>query len=435
MYNHESIHSKEVWTSTFVQYGWEQMQQRLNEVVIGKPEPVRLACLTMLAGGHLLLEDVPGVGKTLLARALAQLADGTFRRVQMTPDMMPADITGSMVLDPATGVLRYSEGPLAANVVLADELNRASARTQSALLEAMEERSVTVDGVTRPLPEPFMIVATQNPLAFEGTYRLPEAELDRFMTRLSLGYPDVHGEADMLVREQSRIERVTRPRVQPVFTPEEWALLIRRIRCIHVDDTLCRYMADIAQATRTHEQVVLGVSPRGTVALMQAAQAQAFLSGRAYVIPDDVKVIAAPVLAHRLVLKHALSQDTAGNVIRETIASIPIPSFTRQSDLDGAARRRGGMGRGIRGSSRMDNRVDKNTDTTIGASTSSSIGMTQHAIIGSSRGSDVRMGIGITAKRHRSGGRSFMQETARQTVTSHVKTRGDGPSWFGGLFR
>ncbi|WP_084159114.1 AAA family ATPase [Paenibacillus taiwanensis] len=433
MYNHESTYSKEVWTSTFVQYGWEQMQQRLNEVIIGKPEPVRLACLTMLAGGHLLLEDVPGVGKTLLARALAQLADGTFRRIQMTPDMMPADITGSMVLDPATGVLRYSEGPLAANVVLADELNRAPARTQAALLEAMEERAVTVDGVTRPLPEPFMIVATQNPLAFEGTYRLPEAELDRFMTRLSLGYPDVQGEADMLVREQNRMERVARPRIQPVFTPEEWALLIRRIRCIHVDDTLCRYMADIAQATRTHDQIVLGVSPRGTVALMQAAQAQAFLSGRTYVIPDDVKIIAAPVLAHRLVLKHAASSDHAAHVIRDTISSIPIPSFTIEGNRDGAARKRGGTTRGIRRSSRVAIRMDSNPGTTVGASSSSTVDTIQST--GDDFSTECDAQIRITSNRHRSGGRSFMQETARQTVTSHAKTRGNGSSWLGGLFR
>ncbi|WP_195576278.1 AAA family ATPase [Paenibacillus sp. 1001270B_150601_E10] len=318
----------ERWTTAFASYGWEQMQDKLNQRVIGKKETIRLACLTMLAGGHLLLEDVPGVGKTLLARSLAQIADSSFRRIQMTPDMMPADITGSMVLHPSTGELRYSEGPLQAHVVLVDELNRASSRTQAALLEAMEERSVTVDGVTRALPKPFMVIATQNPFVFEGTYRLPEAELDRFMMKLSIGYPEVHAEADMLVREQSKgeIERIQRP----VLTTEEWSLLIQRRRSIHVDAVLCRYISELVQATRRHDQVELGVSPRGSVALMQAAQAQALVSGRSYVIPEDIKALAVHVLAHRLVLRSS-QHMTAEDVIQEVVHQISVPSFSKEA--------------------------------------------------------------------------------------------------------
>ncbi|MGZ9586789.1 AAA family ATPase [Paenibacillus marinisediminis] len=327
--------NKEAWTSAFVKYGWQHMIDRLNQVVVGKPETIRLACLTMLAGGHLLLEDVPGVGKTLLARTMARLVDSSFRRVQMTPDTMPADITGSMMFEPASGQLRYSEGPLQAHVVLADELNRAPARTQSALLEAMEERAVTVDGVTRPLPQPFMLIATQNPLAFEGTYRLPEAELDRFMMRLSLGYPAVQDEADMLLREQARSDYSASARsVQPVLTTAEWALLIRRTRAVHMDAVLCRYIADMAQASRQHADVMLGVSPRGAIAWMQCAQAQALFNGRVYVTPDDVKAVAVPVLAHRLVLAPSARTD-AEAVVRSILQMVQVPNFKSRA-LDGA---------------------------------------------------------------------------------------------------
>lgn len=328
--------NKEAWTSAFVKYGWQQMIDRLNKVVVGKPEAVRLACLTMLAGGHLLLEDVPGVGKTLMARTLARLVDASFRRVQMTPDTMPADITGSMIFDPASGQLRYGEGPLQAHVVLADELNRAPARTQSALLEAMEERAVTVNGVTRPLPQPFMLIATQNPLAFEGTYRLPEAELDRFMMRLTLGYPAVQDEADMLLREQGKSDASSNAaRVQPVLTTSEWALLIRRTRAVHIDAVLCRYIADMTQASRQHREVMLGISPRGAVAWMQAAQAQALFSGRTYVTPDDILAIAVPVLAHRLVMQPGSRVD-AEALIRNLMQTVPVPSFTKQSKRQSA---------------------------------------------------------------------------------------------------
>ncbi|MCY9515151.1 AAA family ATPase [Paenibacillus apiarius] len=316
----------DVWLAAFAERGWTSFMERLEQVVVGKREVVRLAGLAMLSGGHILLEDVPGVGKTLLARALAQVAGGSFRRIQMTPDMMPADITGSMMWEPGAGGLRYSEGALHANVVLADELNRAPARTQSALLEAMEEGTVTVDGTTRALPQPFLVVATQNPLAFEGTYRMPEAEMDRFAMRLSLGYPAAEQEADMLLRQQAGTPL---RRLNPLWSPEEWRLLIERVRQVHLDVVLCRYMADLAAATRRHPALRLGVSPRGTLALMRTAQAHAWVEGRTYAVPEDVQAVAMPVLTHRLLLQReaALSGVTEEEVLAEVLLQTAVPGF------------------------------------------------------------------------------------------------------------
>ena len=316
----------DVWLAAFAERGWTTFMERLEQVVVGKREVIRLAGLAMLSGGHILLEDVPGVGKTLLARTLAQVAGGSFRRIQMTPDMMPADITGSMMWEPSSGSLRYSEGALHANVVLADELNRAPARTQSALLEAMEEGTVTVDGVTRALPQPFLVVATQNPIAFEGTYRMPEAEMDRFAMRLSLGYPQADQEADMLLRQQ---EGTPLRRLKPLWSPEEWQLLIERVRQVHLDVVLCRYMADLADATRRHPAVKLGVSPRGTLALMRVAQAHAWVEGRTYAVPEDVQAVALPVLAHRLLLQReaSLAGATEEEVLAEVLLHTAVPGF------------------------------------------------------------------------------------------------------------
>ncbi|MCM3342769.1 MoxR family ATPase [Paenibacillus sp. MER TA 81-3] len=343
----------DVWLAAFAERGWTSFMERLEQVVVGKREVIRLAGLAMLSGGHILLEDVPGVGKTLLARTLAQVAggsfrriqmtpdmmpaditgsmmwepsSGSFRRIQMTPDMMPADITGSMMWEPSSGSLRYSEGALHANVVLADELNRAPARTQSALLEAMEEGTVTVDGVTRALPQPFLVVATQNPIAFEGTYRMPEAEMDRFAMRLSLGYPQADQEADMLLRQQ---EGTPLRRLKPLWSPEEWQLLIERVRQVHLDVVLCRYMADLADGTRCHPAVKLGVSPRGTLALMRVAQAHAWVEGRTYAVPEDVQAVALPVLAHRLLLQReaSLAGATEEEVLAEVLLHTAVPGF------------------------------------------------------------------------------------------------------------
>lgn len=403
--------NKEAWTSAFVKYGWQQMIDRLNKVVVGKPEAVRLACLTMLAGGHLLLEDVPGVGKTLMARTLARLVDASFRRVQMTPDTMPADITGSMIFDPASGQLRYGEGPLQAHVVLADELNRAPARTQSALLEAMEERAVTVNGVTRPLPQPFMLIATQNPLAFEGTYRLPEAELDRFMMRLTLGYPAVQDEADMLLREHGKSDASSNAtRVQPVLTTSEWALLIRRTRAVHIDAVLCRYIADMTQASRQHREVMLGISPRGAVAWMQAAQAQALFSGRTYVTPDDILAIAVPVLAHRLVMQPGSRVD-AETLIRNLIQTVPVPSFTKQSKRQGA------------GSSSS----EPNAFQSGHADQLSMSKITNNTLSG---------GTDLTYFSTHMQNEQEMPDSPRQTYSRRADKRSsDGHNWFKGLFR
>lgn len=317
---------QDVWLASFAERGWPAFLDRMGQVVAGKREVIRLAGLAMLSGGHILMEDVPGVGKTLLARALARTAGGSFRRIQMTPDMMPADITGSMVWEPASGGLRYSEGALFGNVVLADELNRAPARTQSALLEAMEEGTVTVDGTTRALPQPFFVIATQNPLAFEGTYRIPEAEMDRFAMRLSLGYPAAEQEADMLLHQQ---EESPLARVKPLWTPEEWQLLVRRIRQVHLDAALCKYMADIAHATRAHAAVKLGISPRATLSLMRVAQAHAWTEGRTYALPEDVKSVAHPVLAHRLHLQREalLAGTTEADVVAEVLRTTPVPVF------------------------------------------------------------------------------------------------------------
>ena len=401
--------NREAWTSAFVKYGWHQMIDRLNRVVVGKPEPVRLACLTMLAGGHLLLEDVPGVGKTLMARTLARLVDASFRRVQMTPDTMPADITGSMIFDPASGQLRYGEGPLQAHVVLADELNRAPARTQSALLEAMEERAVTVNGVTRPLPQPFMLIATQNPLAFEGTYRLPEAELDRFMMRLTLGYPAVQDEADMLLREHAKSDAGSAAaRVQPVLTTSEWALLIRRTRAVHIDAVLCRYIADMTQASRQHREVMLGVSPRGAVAWMQAAQAQALFSGRMYVTPDDIFAIAEPVLAHRLVMQPGSRIDAAA-VIRSLFQTVQVPSFNKQSKRQAADANR------------------SNTNTTQAVN--------ERAVIHPAD-TPVSAGRQTSVVADETWNDSEMQAAPQQTYSRRADKRSsDGHGWFKGLFR
>jgi len=341
----------DVWLAEFAQRGWIAYLERMEQVIVGKREVITMAGLAMISGGHILLEDVPGVGKTVLARAMARVTGGAFRRIQMTPDMMPADITGSMVWEPSSGELRYSEGALQANVVLADELNRAPARTQSALLEAMEERMVTVDGMTRPLPDPFMLIGTQNPQYFEGTYRMPEAEADRFMMRLSIGYPHAEHEADMLLRQREEHPLL---RVKPLWTPEEWRLLVRRVHMVHVDEALCRYMADLALATRTHESVALGVSPRGTLALMRAAQAHAWVEGRTYAVPDDVKAVAVYVLAHRLQLhNHALRAGiVAEEIVLEVLGHTAVPGFP-----SGSAGKKGTSGGGSSASTSLAGRT------------------------------------------------------------------------------
>jgi MoxR-like ATPase len=301
----------------------DALRSRLGRVILGKPEVIDHAVVALLAGGHLLMDDVPGVGKTTLAKALARSFRGDFKRVQFTPDLLPTDILGSSVFDPRDGSFEFKPGPVFTNVLLADEVNRASPRTQSALLEAMSEGQVSADGVTRRLPAPFLVIATQNPVEFHGTYPLPEAQLDRFALRVALGYPDAEREVEILF---SQADRHPVDAVEPVLDAEQVLALQAEVRQVRVARTLARYMVDLAEATRRHPAVQLACSPRGTLALFRAAQARALLAGRDHAIPEDVKVQAVAVLAHRLGLetKARYSGVQRDDVVREVLDSVPV---------------------------------------------------------------------------------------------------------------
>lgn len=306
----------------------ERAARQIEKAVPGRSTVISRMMLALLAGGHVLLEDVPGVGKTLLARSFARAFDLTHSRVQMTPDLMPADITGCAVYHPKRGEFEFRHGPLQAHLVLADELNRTTPRTQAALLEAMEEGQVTADGQTFRLPSPFMVIATQNPLEHEGTYRLPEAQLDRFMLKLSLGYPTRAAEVRMLDTGSSVAPE---ERIKPQLSCEELAALKRLVSRVHVDEQLKLYAVELAAATRQHSDVRLGVSPRATLALFRAVQAYAYMQGRNYAIPDDMKTLVPDVWQHRLVL-NAESAYRAGRVaavLEDILSKVPIPSYHR----------------------------------------------------------------------------------------------------------
>ncbi|WP_211748419.1 MoxR family ATPase [Paenibacillus sp. Marseille-Q4541] len=300
----------------------ERVIQRVETVIVGKKKEIRLILIAMLSGGHVLLEDVPGTGKTRLIRTLASCLSANFGRIQFTSDVMPSDVTGTSVYKPMTGEFEYRPGPIMANIILGDEINRASPRTQSALLEAMEEKHVTVDGVTYALPRPFLLLATQNPLQFEGTYRLPEAQLDRFLMKLSLGYPDIDGEIEIMNRQ----EFVSISPVKPVMLAEELVKMQREVAGVFVDPSLKKYIAEFAAASRKHKDLVLGISPRGSLAWMMASQAAAYLNGRTYVIPDDVKEVALPVLSHRIRTRYELLQSSdAERIVVSLLQQLPVP--------------------------------------------------------------------------------------------------------------
>lgn len=301
-----------------------KIEDNLACVIKGKKESVRLLLISMLAGGHTLLEDVPGTGKTTLAKSMARSIDGVFRRVQFTPDLLPADITGSMIYNPHDGGFNFREGPVFAHVLLADEINRTSPRTQAALLEVMSERQVTVDGHRRALPHPFFVIATQNSVEFHGTYPLPEAQLDRFTMCVSLGYPEFKDELDILFGQNKEHPFEA---LKPVVSRDEVAAMLEEVKTVRVDKSVAEYIVQLIEATRLDARLRLGISPRGSLALYRTAQARALMMGRDFADPSDVKALAIPVLAHRVMLdtKSKYGGTRARNVIEDAIERIPVP--------------------------------------------------------------------------------------------------------------
>ena len=302
----------------------ERILQNVERVIIGKAEAVRLALVALMCRGHVLIEDVPGVGKTILARSLATSTGCSFRRIQFTPDLLPTDVTGVSIYNQKTGDFEFHEGPIIAQVVLADEINRATPKTQSALLESMGEGQVTVDGVTHKLPQPFIVLATQNPIEYEGTFPLPEAELDRFLLRIELGYPSQTDE--VLIMEAQQLAHPI-DSLEQVTDPNEILSIQRAIKEIYVDPLIKQYIAAVSAATREHESVYLGASPRGSLALYRTSQAWALLDGRDFVRPDDVKELALATLGHRIIISpSARVKDIApANIIEDCLARVPVP--------------------------------------------------------------------------------------------------------------
>jgi MoxR-like ATPase len=305
---------------------FERLRANVGSVFLGKPEVIELAIIALLAEGHLLIEDVPGIGKTLLAKALARSLDCTCHRIQFTPDLLPSDLLGTSVFHQPSGEFIFKPGPLFAHIILADEINRATPRTQSALLEAMSDRQISMDGRTWPLASPFLVLATQNPYEFEGTYPLPESQLDRFLMRLRIGYPDRAAEKEIL-----RCHRAGEPveQLHPVLKGSEVPSLQEAARGVRVEDSLADYILNLVEATRVHPNVYLGGSTRAALALYRACQARAFLAGREYVVPDDIKQLAGPVLAHRLLARSyrpGERGDAADGIVTDILAQTPVPA-------------------------------------------------------------------------------------------------------------
>ncbi|MFN8474735.1 MAG: MoxR family ATPase [Anaerolineae bacterium] len=304
-----------------------RVRANVERVIVGKSDIIDQLMIALLVEGHVLIEDVPGVGKTTLARALARSLDCSFRRIQFTPDLLPSDVVGINFFNQKSQEFEYRAGPIVAQIVLADEINRATPRTQSALLEAMQERTVTVDGETMALPRPFMVLATQNPIELEGTFALPEAQMDRFVMRIRLGYPSVAEEEDILLRFEHDDPMVTLSSVLPA---EDMLALAQARRSVRVEATVRNYIVRIVQSTRAHSAVELGASPRGSLALYQTAQARAAIQGRDYVLPDDIKALAAPVLTHRLILSSQmkLRGRSPEQILQEIVEAVPAPVDT-----------------------------------------------------------------------------------------------------------
>jgi len=302
----------------------QRISENIQKVILGKKDEIELAILALLSKGHILLEDVPGVGKTVLAKSLAASLGCSFKRIQFTPDLLPSDVIGVSIYNQKTGEFEYRPGPIIAQVVLADEINRATPKTQSALLEAMEEKQVTVDGVTHSLPEPFLVIATENPIEYEGTFPLPEAQLDRFLIRMAIGYPDKSDEISVL---ESQHIRHPLEEISQVVSPADILEAQEAVKSVYVDRLISEYIVNITSATREHPDVYLGASPRGSLGIYRVAQARAAISGRDYVIPDDVKSVVLPVLSHRIILNPSarMREVTTESVISNVLESVTVP--------------------------------------------------------------------------------------------------------------
>jgi MoxR-like ATPase len=320
-------------TVTDVQLFADRIMDNLRLVIVGKPLPLELTVIGLLCQGHILIEDVPGVGKTVLARSLARSLGVSFSRIQFTPDMLPSDVTGVSIFNQQSRDFEFRAGPIMAQIVLADEINRATPKTQSALLEAMEERQVTVDGVTHMLPSPFMVMGTQNPIEYEGTFPLPEAQLDRFMLRIHLGYPALDDEVKILGDQQYQHPIYS---LKSVVSLEDLQKMQEAVRKIYVSPAVKRYIVELTRATRENPDVYLGASPRGSLGLFRAGQARAAIQGRDYILPDDVKALAPYVLSHRVVTNPAarLKNLTSAQIVKEIMMNLPVPG----GDLSGNSR-------------------------------------------------------------------------------------------------